>query len=225
MRVFSRIAAPPRRTLAEAVLSKSSDSVPTLHVPSAVRRTVEFDLPMGRVRLGEEESARAVVVPAAALLAMARVAGSVAAAELGHAIGGRLGRRVAARLAGAEGVRGSAVERVASELAHELSLVGFGLLSLERWGRALVVAIDDAPASTPAAPEDDVLLASIVESMFAAASGRELLRAHPLARDGARMRVLLANVAAIERVVAWLAEGSGWGDAIMRLHAGRMEAS
>jgi hypothetical protein len=194
------------------------------HSPFDPKKAVTFDLPNGQVRLTAGPSSlvaedshrgidngRAVIVPAAALGALAATAGEAAARELGRSIGRALGARVHDRL----DVHGGSLDAVVSELATELAIVGLGTLSLERWGRALVVCISDAPLSGVAG---DALLAAAVEGMLASASGRTVCTT-PLARDGQHLRVLVGNVASIERVIGWLAEGVAWGDAITRLHA------
>lgn len=185
-------------------------------------KAVTFDLPAGQVRLaaGTDNDA-AVIVPAAALSAVATAAGETATRELGRAMGRMLGARVSNRLESPARVRDASLDRVVAELATELAIVGLGTLSLERWGRALVVTVSDSPVEGAAG---DTLLAAVVEGMLGAASGREV-RTLPLARDGRMLRVLVANVASIERVIGWMNDGVSWGDAITRLHAPRTEAS
>jgi hypothetical protein len=173
------------------------------------KKAVTFDLPNGQVRLTEaSDNERAVIVPAAALATVVAAAGETASRELGRSLGRTLGGRVAGRIGN---VREAKLDDVLGELATELAIVGLGTMAIERWGRALVVAIDRAPI------ENDPFLAAVVEGMLAAASGREL-RTVPLSREGTRLRVLVGNVASIERVVSWLAEGTAWGEALTRLH-------
>jgi len=194
------------------------------HSPFDPKKAVTFDLPNGQVRLAsgaddshrETDNGRAVIVPAAALGVLAAAAGETASRELGRSIGRSLGARVHARL----DVRGGSLDAVVTELATELALVGLGTLSVERWGRALIVCVSDSPLG---GATGDALLAAALEGMLSSASGREL-RTTPLAREGAQLRVLVGNVASIERVIGWLAEGVSWGDAITRLHAPREEA-
>ena len=173
------------------------------------KKAVGFDLANGQVCLSDNE--RAVIVPAGALSAVLAAAGETAARELGRAMGRTLGGRLGS-------VRDQPVENVVSLFARELAIVGLGTLSLERWGRALVITVSDAGV------ENDAFIAALIEGMLASASGRDL-RTHPLGREGSTVRVLVANVAAIERVVTWMADGTSFGDAIVRLHAPRAEAS
>jgi len=182
------------------------------------KKAVTFDLPAGQVRLtAGSDNDRAVIVPAAALSAVANAAGETAARELGLATGRMLGARVAGRLEDPAAVREAALDRVVAELATELAIVGLGTLALERWGRALVVTVTDSPIEGAAG---DALIAAVIEGMLASASGRDV-RTLPLARTENLLRVLVANVASIERVVAMLRDGVSWGDAITRLHAPR----
>jgi hypothetical protein len=201
------------------------------HSSFDAKKAITFDLPTGQVRLasgvsGEVDSGadigRSVIVPAEALATIAAVAGETATRELGRALGRSLGLRVRARVGHADAdsdqrVRDASIEDVVHELSTELAISGFGTLGLERWGRALVLVVMGAPPS-------DVLLAAIVEGMLATATGRDV-RTTALARDGENLRVLVGNVASIERVIGWLSEGTSWGDAITRLHAPRAEAA
>lgn len=169
------------------------------------KKAVGFDLAAGQVCLTDNE--RAVIVPAAALSAVIAAAGETSARELGLALGRSLGGRIGT-------IRDDKVEDVVSELSRQLSIAGLGTLTLERWGRAMVIAV------TGSAIDNDPFLAAVVEGMLGTASGRDL-RTHPLSREGETVRVLVGNVASIERVVGWLAEGTSFGDAIVRLHAPR----
>jgi hypothetical protein len=182
------------------------------------KKAVTFDLANGQVRLGPSEepeasdTRRAVIVPAAAFSALIAAAGEVAARDLGRALGRGIGDRVRTRMS----VREAGVEQVTSELATELALVGLGTLAFERWGRALVAVVGAAPVE---GATGDAFIAATLEGALAAASGREL-RTLPLARMGNELRVLVANVATIERAHGLIAEGASWGDAITRLHGG-----
>jgi hypothetical protein len=178
-------------------------------------KSITFDLTQGQVHLAGAPSR--VLVPASALVAVCSAAGSDATAELGRAIGDAMGRRVAHRFAG-EGdgasVRGATIELVVDHLGGELALGGLGSLQIERWGRALVLVVDQSPLG----PQGDALLASVLESALSQATGRSAC-VSVLDRAAARARFLVASAAAIEKVRAWLREGTSWGDALARLHA------
>lgn len=190
------------------------------HSPFDPKKAVTFDLPNGQVHLVpghvESDNGRAVIVPAAALDALAAAAGEPAARELGLSIGRSLGTRLSGRL----DVRSGGLDEVVTELATEVALVGLGTLSLERWGRALVVCVSEVPLN---GRPGDALITAAIEGLLSVATGREV-RALLLAREGASLRVLVGKGASIERVAGWLAGGVAWGEALTRLHAPHEEA-
>ncbi len=195
--------------------------------PAGPTHAVTFDLSRGEVHLDlppGEDHAGSLVVPGDALASLAQAAGAAAAVEFGRALGHRLGARVSARLEA--GVREASIDAVASAIGGELAVAGLGVLTVERWGRALVIVVEGG--SLGAGVAADALRAAAIEGIFSRAAGREL-GATPLARDGARLRVLVASAASAARARAWLDEGASWGDVITRLHgakgAGSQEAS
>jgi hypothetical protein len=167
-------------------------------------RAIRFDLAHGTVHRGEGD-ARHVLVPIGALEAASPSA-------LGRAIGAAVGKRVLAQLGSTEAVRGATLEAFATALGGELALSGFGMASVERWGRAMVVAIASPGAS-------DTVLASILEAALEAAIGKAV-RCTTLMRDATASRLLVSSEAAAERVRKWIGEGTAWGEALARLHGG-----
>jgi hypothetical protein len=146
-------------------------------------------------------------------------------------MGEAMGRRVAARLAapaagagaasaagdaGARAVRAAPLETVIEHLGGELALAGLGSLAMERWGRAMVLVLDPCPLGADASG----LLEAVLEGALEAAAGRPV-RALVLDRDAGRARLLIAGGAAVARVRAWLAGGTSWGDALVKLHGVR----
>lgn len=174
-------------------------------------KSVTFDLAHGLVHL--EGAPSRLLVPAEALGALARAAGPEAAGAFGGAIGEAMGRRVAARL-GEGGVASASVELVVEHLGGELALAGLGSLGIERWGRALVLVVDQSPLGEGG----DRVLEAALGSAVQAAAGRSA-RVALLARDGVRARFLIGGDAAIEKAKRWLDEGVAWGEALVRLHA------
>lgn len=174
-------------------------------------KAVTFDLAHGLVHL--EGAPSRLLVPADALAALARAAGPEATAAFGAAIGDAMGRRVAARL-GEGGAGAAAIDVVVDHLGGELALAGLGSLGLERWGRALVLVIDQSPLGGAG----DRLLEGALASAILAAAGKSA-RVLLLARDGVRARFLVAGEAAIDRARRWIEEGVAWGDVLVRLHA------
>lgn len=175
-------------------------------------QAVTFDLTHGLVHL--EGAPSRLLVPAAALMALAGAAGADATAAFARAIGEAMGHRVAARLGGEGGGVGAAsIELVVEHLRGELALAGLGSLGLERWGRAAVLVVDQSPLGAAG----DGVLEGVLAAAIAACAGRSA-HAVRLGRDGVRARFLLAGQAGVEKIRAWLAEGVPWGDALVRLH-------
>jgi hypothetical protein len=169
---------------------------------------VRFDLPHGAVRSGAEDD-RLLLVSAAALMDLALAAPSEAVEALGVALGSAVGSRAAARLANPST---ASLEDFVTQLAGEVALAGIGVLSVERWGRALVIVLEDSP-----------LLGSLVAPFVAAAlegASKRKVWGTLIARDQQAARVLVSSERAIDRVRSWIASGVAWGDAITRLHGG-----
>jgi hypothetical protein len=182
------------------------------HVPFDPSKAVTFDLARGLVQQGGAPSG--LIVPAEALAALAHAAGPEASTAFGRAVGEAIGRRVASRLAAADGVRAAGVGAVVEHLGGELAMTGLGSLGLERWGRALVLVIDQSPLGSAG----DALLESVLAGAISAAAG-EQSSVTELAREGGRVRFLVTSRAGADKVRAWLDEGVSWGDALVRLHA------
>ena len=170
--------------------------------------SIQFDLGRGSVRSGREEDC-VVLVPAKALAHIVAAAPPAAVDALARALGDAIGRRARARL---DDAATASVEAVVTQLAGEAALAGIGSLSVERWGRAVVVRIDGTPMPAP-------LLAPLVASALEATFGRQIWCVL-LSGGGDDARVLVASEGGVERVRAWLASGVPWGDALSRLQGG-----
>ncbi len=186
-------------------------------LPFDPSKAVTFDLSQGLVHL--EGAPSRLLVPAEALRALAEAAGPEAAAAFGRAMGEAMGRRAASRLGAGTGVQEAPVEAVVEHLGGELALAGRGSLGLERWGRALVLVVDQSPLGAGG----DGLLGAALSAALEAAAGREV-RTLLLGRDAVRARFLVGGAAGVAKVQAWLGEGVPWGEALVRLHAPRGDA-
>jgi hypothetical protein len=179
---------------------------------------VRFDLSRGQVRLDGRDDH--VLVPSAALLELCREAGDEVQRGFGRRLGTEIGRRVAARLgAGPGAVEGATIAAVVEHLGGDLALAGLGSLSLERWGRALVLRIDGSPFGA----DGDALLGAVLQGAIQRAMSRDaaVLR---LDRDADRARFLVTSHAAAARARAWLGEGKAWGEVLTSLQAAGGEA-
>ena len=172
---------------------------------------VKFDLPRGSVHGAGQE--RAVLLPASAFADLVMAAGPEVTFAVAQTMGASIGRRMASRFGGVEAVAGQPIEEVVTALATEISLAGLGALSLERWGQALVLVVHHAP------PLDRGFLPALLEGAIKSSTG---VSAHCtlLSPEGA-LRILVGSQPTIDRVRAWLAEGTRWGDALVRLQEHR----
>ena len=169
---------------------------------------VRFDLPRGSVRTRGDDD-RVLLVPTAALDDLVRSASPEAVEALGRSLGAAIGRRAAARMGDPQG---ASLDSFVAQLAGEAAIAGVGALSIERWGRALVIVIEDSPLV-------GTLLAPIVAAAIEAASGRRAW-CTLLSRDDRAARILVGNERAAGRVREWIASGVGWNEAVVKLHGG-----
>jgi hypothetical protein len=185
-------------------LKTSAMAVPSFDPSHAVR----FDLPHGSVRAGGDGGERVLLVPTSALDDLVLSAPQEAVEALGRALGAAIGRRAAARM----DPTSVPIDAFVTQLAGEAAIAGVGALSIERWGRALVVVVEDSPLS-------GTLLAPLVAAAVEAASGKHVACAL-LSRDERTARVLLGSERGIARAREWIASGVPWGEALVKLHGG-----
>jgi len=188
---------------------------------------VTFDMQFGHVHL--DGAPTRVMVPADALAAVCCAAGDDATRALGRAMGDAMGRRVRVRLDDEhtdvaqrqQSLRSATLDDVIEHLAGELALCGIGALSAERWGKALVLVVDQSPLErhADAAGFGDVLTASVLEGALVSAAGAEAAVVL-LDRDGVRARFLAVSPAAAAIARERLAASESWGSIIAALHVG-----
>ncbi len=170
---------------------------------------VKFDLALGKVVAG---GAR-VVIPADALLDLARAAGDEAGRDFGRKLGTEIGRQVAEQLGA--GAAEASIEAVLEHLGGHLAVNGLGSLGLERWGQALVLVVDGSPFGATG----DSLLAAILEGAVQRGLGRDA-HAVILVRSDEQARFLLTGTSGAGRARGWLEQGMRWSEVIARLHEG-----
>ena len=170
---------------------------------------VTFDLAHGLVHL--EDAPSRVLVPADALAALALEASAAARAAFARALGAPLGARAARRLGD---TRGATVDHVVDHLGGELALAGLGSLSIERWGRALLIVVDQSPLGGA-----EGVLEAVLSAALGSATGREV-RCVRLMSDATRARFLVASASTEAKARALLAEGVSWGEVLVKLHEG-----
>lgn len=173
---------------------------------------VTFDLEKGHVRHAGQDNARQLVVPAsvfARLLAASKDEALAAARELGHVVGERVSSTKRPDTSIDEGL---------AAIAEELGLVGIGAVSMEKWGRAVLFVVDDAPDLR------DDFFAALLEGTLSEVVTTHPVRARSLGRGGGKLRIFVGRPATAARLGRMLDEGVGWGDAIVRLHDGEANA-
>jgi hypothetical protein len=168
-----------------------------------------FDFATGQVKTAGGE--RLLLIPLSTLDELASSAGVPAASRMARGLGVSIGRRAASKLGSIDQIRGASLEAVVSELAFEIALAGWGSLTLERWGKAMVLVLGHAPVS------EKGVVAALLEGAVEAAVAREVHGA-ALAGDGP-VRILIANEKTAERARLWSAEGASFGEVVHRLHA------
>jgi hypothetical protein len=130
-------------------------------------------------------------------------------ATFGRALGAAVGRRAAAQA----DPQSSSLEAFVTQLAGQAAIAGVGRLALERWGRAMVVVVEEA--TLPSA-----LLTAVVAGAVEAASGRRVASTL-LSRDDRTARFLVASEGGVAKVHDWVASGVPWGEALTKLHGER----
>ena len=178
-------------------------------------------MPRGQVAL--DGGGNVLLLPTDLVAAACSQLDATVVRQLGVTLGKQAGARVRARLGqfqseGREGTPAAAqsasLETIVEQLAGELSLVGLGALSIERWGQALVARIEGYPLGA----QGQELLAGFVESAILVLAEREVT-AHPLERTAQSLRFLLSSRAAAAKVKGWQLAGSNWADALVALQS------
>jgi hypothetical protein len=169
------------------------------------KHAVRFDLPSGAVLAGADGE-RVILVPAGAMEDFILSAPPEAVEALGRGLGAAIGRRTAARLGDTQS---ASIEAFVTQLAGEAAIAGIGAVSLERWGKAVLIVVEGSPLT-------GTLLAPLVSAAIEAASGRSVSCAL-LSRDERVARILVGGERGVSRVRDWIASGVGWGEALSRL--------
>ncbi len=177
-------------------------------------QALKIDLSRGQLSL--MGSSGRVLVPIDGLIDLLAASSNEVVAAFGAGMGTEIGRRIADRL-------GSAIERASIELylehlGGEIALTGLGNLSVERWGKALVLCIEGLRAAAG--------LESMVLSLIEAAVQRSLSRdvaVTLLSKGDGLLKLLVAGRHAQAQVEQWLSSGLSYGDVLTKLHQSTSE--
>jgi hypothetical protein len=124
-------------------------------------------------------------------------------------LGKLMGEHVRAELDGAAG--GLAADGVLGHIGGILALFGWGRLTFERWGDALVAVVD----SVPTLDEEHLGVAALLGGVFSVLAGREIACVPMEER-----RFLLVDPSIAEQVWMWSKEGASLGEIVGNLIAG-----
>lgn len=178
--------------------------------------TLSFDLAEGLVRLGGEAR---ILLPASVVLDIVGAATDDVRQAFGRALGVSIGNVAKIRMkeedfAAPLAMVDASPEAALSELAAAWALAGLGALGMERWGRALVMTVDNSPLGR----EGDEWLESVLEGAFEGATGRRMHVAR-IERTRNKLRFFVGNARAVLKVRTQLAQNTPWADALAMLQA------
>ncbi|MFO0612586.1 MAG: hypothetical protein U0414_08370 [Polyangiaceae bacterium] len=202
-------------------------------------KAVVFDLARGAVHVGGSSSTSSssspadgrgaapshVLVPADLFATLVdHYAGS---RTLGHTIGGDIARRAAARIGQGSGtlrppsaepgrLRAVSLNEVVDLVGGELALLGLGSLRIERWGDAMLFALDPCALDERA----DAFVEGIIEGILEVGGGRAA-HAAVIDRTNDTARVLVAGAAAVERARAMALVGTPFTEIVTELQEAR----
>lgn len=171
-------------------------------------RALICDLMRGQLK--DDEGNLRVNLPISLLTRLFEGAGDEVTQDFAAALGADLGRRVQGALGAQSGTL--ALESWVEHLGGQLALLGFGELSAERWGKALVLRVKGVPA------ELQGLVGVVLEGALQRALGRDIRLPGFAQEDGASYLVLSPSSA--ERVHGWASSGVGFAGTLERLHGG-----
>lgn len=168
---------------------------------------VRFDMTNGAAL--DSRGARFVLVPASALDALDRATPG-ALAHIGSEVGRACGARILAKLGGDSEVRAATLDVVVTHLAGELAIAGLGSVSVEQWGKALVVVLTNPTVNS------DGFLAGALAGAVTVAVGREVFMI-PIGRDGNVARFYIGTQQTMIRCRSLVSSGKSWMDILAAL--------
>lgn len=169
-------------------------------------RALTVDLRRGQLR--DDEGTTRINVPYFLLEKLFSEAGAHAAEDFGRALGTEIGRRIAEGL-GREAEEAS-IATWTEHLGGHVGLIGLGDLSIERWGRALVLRVEGPPEGAAS------LLGSIVTGALQRALGRSV--SVVAFQEGSVVALLVLSAAGAARATALREAGASLGRVAEELH-------
>jgi hypothetical protein len=168
---------------------------------------VRFDITNGAA--SDARGTKFVLVPASALEALDRTTPG-ALAHIGAEVGRACGARIIAKLGGDSEVRGATLDVVVTHLAGELAIAGLGAVSMEQWGKALVIVITNPNVNS------DGFLAATLAGAVGVAVGREVSMV-PIGREGNVVRFYIGTQQTMVRCRSLVSSGKTWMEILAAL--------
>jgi hypothetical protein len=168
-------------------------------------RAIIYDLTGGQLR--DDEGVSRVNLPIHQLVRLLEQAGADSTADFGRGLGSDLGRRIASKLE-----KTSGIDAFTEHLGGHVALLGLGCLTVERWGKALVLRVAGVPEGAEA------LLGAVLEGALQRALGRQVATV-AFASDKSTGYLVVSSATA-DRVRGLRSAGEGLGQVVEQLHRG-----
>lgn len=168
---------------------------------------VRFDMTNGAA--SDARGTKFVLVPTSALEALDRTTPG-ALAHIGAEVGRACGARIVAKLGGESEVRAATLDVVVTHLAGELAIAGLGSVTLEKWGKALVVVLTNPTVNS------DGFCAAALAGAVSMAVGREVFMV-PIGREGNVVRYYIGTQQTMIRCRSLVSSGKTWMEIIQQL--------
>lgn len=169
-------------------------------------RAIVYDLARGHLR--DDEGASRLNLPTHLLLRLCESAGPETARDFAASLGEELGRRIFDRL-GDDRLTAS-IEAWTEHLGGQLALLGLGNLSLEKWGKALVLRVAAIPQGTL------TLLEGVLGGAIRRGLGRQVTVVGFLRGDDGEFLVL--SEAGAQKARTFAQSGTPLGQVVEELH-------
>ncbi|MCH2108370.1 MAG: hypothetical protein MK135_03510 [Polyangiaceae bacterium] len=171
-------------------------------------RAIIYDFARGQLK--DDEERPRLNLPCDLLLRLCHDAGEEAAVNFASELGTEMGRRILDKMG--PDAEAASLEQWVEHLGGQLALLGLGNLALERWGKALVLRVQEHP------PGAAGLAAHVLMSALQRGLSRDVGFV-PFAEETATAFLVLSPDSA-EKAQEWALEGSTMSQVIENLHQG-----
>jgi hypothetical protein len=179
-------------------------------------QALRIDLARGQLTL--LGSGDRMLVPLESLIDLLASSDHDSITAFGASIGTGIGRRIAERLGSS--IDQASVELFTEHLGGELALCGLGNLSVERWGYALVLAIEGLKDSAAL----ELLVSALIEAALQRALSRDV-SVVSFGRVDATLKLSLLGHHAKDSVERAMTSGKSYGEVLTMLHESTQSAN